>query len=195
MHVDSFLDSIIWVHIHACIHVCICICTCTCTLYAPYNRKFSWDKIFANAVKVAISAMQFLTQEEKIFSWWKFPAVWYLIIIVCTFATIPYSRKIWRGTKFGGLVDCLSNRQIKIRQNFLLAYMYMYGDPVPNHQNFSQTLVWSSLDYCIHQVTFPVGQQLAFWYLQRCTWRERSHKRGHTLHPLIVILWTIKHLS
>ena len=32
---------------------------------------------------------------------------------------LPYSRKIWR---FGGLYY---NRQIKIRQNFLLAYMYI----------------------------------------------------------------------
>ena len=43
-----------------------------------------------------------------------------------------YSRKNWRGIKFGGLADCLSNRQIKIRQNFLLAYTY--GDPIPNRQ-------------------------------------------------------------
>ena len=34
---------------------------------------------------------------------------------------IPYSRKIWRGIKFGGLAVYLNNRQIKIRQNFLLA--------------------------------------------------------------------------
>ena len=38
---------------------------------------------------------------------------------------IPYSRKIWRGIKFGGLVVCSSNCQIKIRQNFLLAYICM----------------------------------------------------------------------
>ena len=35
---------------------------------------------------------------------------------------IPYSWKIWRGIKFGGLAVYLNNRQIKIRQNFLLAY-------------------------------------------------------------------------
>ena len=38
---------------------------------------------------------------------------------------LPYSRKIWWGIKFGGLAVCLSNRQIKIRQNFLLAYIHM----------------------------------------------------------------------
>ena len=38
---------------------------------------------------------------------------------------LPYSRKFWRGIKFGGLADRLSNRQIKIRQNFLLAYIHM----------------------------------------------------------------------
>ena len=126
MHVYMYVYVYVHVHVHCMHHI---------------TENFRGIKFFANAVKVAISAMQFLTQEEKIFSWRKFPAVWYLIIIVCTFAAIPYSRKIWQGTKFGGLVDCLSNRQIKIRQNFLLAYMYMYGDPVPNHQNFSQTLV------------------------------------------------------
>ena len=36
-----------------------------------------------------------------------------------------YSRKNWRGIKFGGLADCLSNRQIIICQNFLLAYIRM----------------------------------------------------------------------
>ena len=35
--------------------------------------------------------------------------------------------------KFGGLVVCLSNRQIKIRQNFF-THIYTYGDPVPNCQ-------------------------------------------------------------
>ena len=39
--------------------------------------------------------------------------------------TIPYSRKIWQGIKFGSLAVYLNNRQIKIRQNFLLAYMHM----------------------------------------------------------------------
>ena len=36
-----------------------------------------------------------------------------------------YSQKIWRGIKFGGLAVCMSNCQIKIRQNFLLAYIHM----------------------------------------------------------------------
>ena len=38
---------------------------------------------------------------------------------------LPYSRKIWRGIKFGGLAVYYYNRQIKIRQNFLLAYICM----------------------------------------------------------------------
>ena len=38
---------------------------------------------------------------------------------------IPYSRKIWQGIKFGSLAVCMSNRQIKISQNFLLAYIRM----------------------------------------------------------------------
>ena len=40
---------------------------------------------------------------------------------------IPYSRKIWRGIKFGGLavLHVYYNRQIKIRQIFLLAYIRM----------------------------------------------------------------------
>ena len=38
---------------------------------------------------------------------------------------VPYSRKIWWGIKFGRLAGCLSNRQIKIRQNFLLVYIRM----------------------------------------------------------------------
>ena len=38
---------------------------------------------------------------------------------------ILYSRKIWQRIKFGSLVVCLCNRQIKIHQNFLLAYICM----------------------------------------------------------------------
>ena len=38
---------------------------------------------------------------------------------------VLYSWKIWRGIKFGSLAVCLSNRQIKIHQNFLLAYICM----------------------------------------------------------------------
>ena len=36
---------------------------------------------------------------------------------------LPYSQKIWWGIKFGGLVVCLSNRQIKIRQ---ISYSHIY---------------------------------------------------------------------
>ena len=39
--------------------------------------------------------------------------------------SIPYSRKIWRGIKFGGLVVRAYNRQIKVRQYFLHAYIRM----------------------------------------------------------------------
>ena len=38
---------------------------------------------------------------------------------------LPYSRKFWRGIKFGGLAVCLCNHQIKICQYFLLAYICM----------------------------------------------------------------------
>ena len=38
---------------------------------------------------------------------------------------IPYSRKIWRGIKFGGLAVYLCNRQIKMRQYFILAYIHV----------------------------------------------------------------------
>ena len=38
---------------------------------------------------------------------------------------IPYSRKFWRGIKFGGLAVNLCNRQIKIRQYFILVYIHV----------------------------------------------------------------------
>ena len=45
--------------------------------------------------------------------------------------------------KFGGLAVYLNNRQIKIRQNFLLAYYYTCGDPVPNRQiNTFAMAIW-----------------------------------------------------
>ena len=46
-------------------------------------------------------------------------------IFVGMHSRIPYSRKIWRGIKFGGLAVYYYNRQIKIRQNFLLIYIRM----------------------------------------------------------------------
>ena len=46
-------------------------------------------------------------------------------IILYKHNNIPYSRKIWRGIKFGGLAVYYYNRQIKIRQNFPLAYIRM----------------------------------------------------------------------
>ena len=38
---------------------------------------------------------------------------------------VPYSRKIWQGIKFGGLAVSACDRQIKIRQYFILAYIRM----------------------------------------------------------------------
>ena len=48
---------------------------------------------------------------------------WYMYTIFLLY--IPYSQKIWRGIKFGSLEVYSSDRQIKIRQNFLLTYMHM----------------------------------------------------------------------
>ena len=39
--------------------------------------------------------------------------------------SLPYSRKFWRGIKFGGLVVNLCNRQIKIHQYFILTYIHV----------------------------------------------------------------------
>ena len=38
---------------------------------------------------------------------------------------VQYSRKIWRGIKFGSLAICLCNCQIKICQFFMLTYIRM----------------------------------------------------------------------
>ena len=35
----------------------------------------------------------------------------------------PYSQKIWREIKFGGLVVYITSAKLKIRQNFLLTYI------------------------------------------------------------------------
>ena len=45
-----------------------------------------------------------------------------------------YRWKIWRGIQFGGLAVYLYDRQIKIRQYYMLEYNYMYGDPLLNRQ-------------------------------------------------------------
>ena len=42
---------------------------------------------------------------------------------------IPYSRKIWQGIKFGSLGVYLCNRQIKISQYFILAYIIRNAIP------------------------------------------------------------------
>ena len=48
-----------------------------------------------------------------------------LDLLLDVYTLIPYSRKIWRGIKFGSLAVYYYNRQIKIRQNFLLAHIRM----------------------------------------------------------------------
>ena len=58
---------------------------------------------------------------------------------------IPYSRKIWRRIKFGGLAVYLNNRQIKIRQNFLLAYIRVaipYRTAKLNSTNTFAMAIW-----------------------------------------------------
>ena len=39
---------------------------------------------------------------------------------------VPYSRKIWRGIKFGALADRPTDRQIKIRQYLIRVYTYVH---------------------------------------------------------------------
>ena len=46
-------------------------------------------------------------------------------IMLIVLYPLPYSSKIWRGIKFGGLAVYYYNCQIKIRQHFLLAYIHM----------------------------------------------------------------------
>ena len=43
---------------------------------------------------------------------------------------VPYSRKIWRGIKFGSLVAYITLAKLKF------AKMYTYGNPLPNLQNY-----------------------------------------------------------
>ena len=50
---------------------------------------------------------------------------WIYTILINKLDNIPYSRKIWRGIKFGSLAVCLCNRQIKICQYSLLLYIRM----------------------------------------------------------------------
>ena len=60
--------------------------------------------------------------------WTDFSSNFYLSTLLQTpgiMTELPYSRKIWRGIKFGGLAVLYYNRQIKIRQIFLLAYIRM----------------------------------------------------------------------
>ena len=62
---------------------------------------------------------------------------------------LPYSWKIWRGIKFGSLAVYSSYRQVKIHQNFLLAYDYTYGDPVPIDYRATYVYVSSSIIYAV----------------------------------------------
>ena len=45
---------------------------------------------------------------------------------------ILYSRKIWRGIKFGSLAVNITTAKLKSAK--FPTRIYMYGDPVPNHQ-------------------------------------------------------------
>ena len=54
-------------------------------------------------------------------------------IKICTYNNIPYSRKIWRGIKFGGLAVYITTAKIKNPSKFP-SRIYTYGDPVPNRQ-------------------------------------------------------------
>ena len=47
------------------------------------------------------------------------------LLTVTIIYSVSYSWKSWQGIKFGGLVVCLSNHQVKICQNFLLTYIRM----------------------------------------------------------------------
>ena len=61
---------------------------------------------------------------------------------------ILYSRKIWQVIKFGGLAVYLCNRQIKIRQYFLLAYIRIeipYRTAKLNPPIFLQWRFWVQL--------------------------------------------------
>ena len=91
----------------------------------PYSRKYWQELNLAVEPQIAITRiLADLNQTAKFNSPPKFPAIRYNDIKVLGWV-IPYSRKIWRGIKFGGLAVYYYNRQIKIRQNFLLAYICM----------------------------------------------------------------------
>jgi hypothetical protein len=62
---------------------------------------------------------------------WKIGKHNYCISHVCI---ISYSRKIWRGIKFGGLVVCITTAKLKSTNIFYMHIIYTYGDPVPNRQ-------------------------------------------------------------
>ena len=46
-----------------------------------------------------------------------------------------YSRKIWRGIKFGGLTVCLSTAKLEYPPIFFRMHVHNYGNTVPYHQN------------------------------------------------------------
>ena len=52
--------------------------------------------------------------------------------IIFQYYPLPYSWKIWRGIKFGGLYITIAKlKSVKIPTRI---YIYTYGDPVPNRQ-------------------------------------------------------------
>ena len=60
------------------------------------------------------------------------------LLIEPTDSMIPYSRKIWRGIKFGGELNLAVWRSTfataKLKCANIHTCIYTYGDPVPNHQ-------------------------------------------------------------
>ena len=47
---------------------------------------------------------------------------------------IPYSQKIWRGIKFGGLAVYVITAKLKSAKKLPTHILHMYGDPVPNRK-------------------------------------------------------------
>ena len=86
------------------------ICTCTLWIYTDENLHMLKGLGPASYSPIA-QVLCALTDEEK-------------KKLRCKF-DIPYSWKIWRGIKFDGLAVRAYNRQIKIRQYFLHAYIRM----------------------------------------------------------------------
>ena len=86
---------------------------------------------------------------------------------------IPYSWKIWWGIKFGGLADCLSNRQIKIYQTFLLAYIHMailYRTTKFKSANTFEMAIWdTTAKFNSHQYFQLYGIQYMYMIHTHCS--------------------------